>query len=488
MGFAGVMAPAEADLKRLTDVTFTGGTEFEAREPLSHDGIYAVDELGGITRETVEAEARELIRTRDQVPKVVVQEQEYQDNARTALMEALTASGHLSVVELSGEFEETNTQVLRRLLNGWDESLPQHEQARRFAEICNELFIQKTFRAVVAGRLPSDTEVLELSDHPEALLGHKLGYRDSNRKGMARSTSLRYIGGSQYVRVIEQVSRSNGTAASTFKFLDACRIRTRAEVPADIAALEKPALYCRADYPRGIVDIIRRLDWHAGPGVLYGDSDERTSRHPAYEALRQESIRREKNILPFVERLAALEQQLDGMLAEGRITYRDHNRIYMEQVERALDAICTLDPGYAEDTFGGQSVAIFEAAATLVAQGRRQEAEWLLEQNSYLKQEVTFCGMTISVKEAKEMGLKVDEYGELVEAGAANWSWKRGFCRVKSCPKPQPTEVGPCDVCRHCQAEFDRGNDPTRLKKIGGALVTWLGGGVNRKRRATPKR
>ncbi len=41
-----------------------------------------------------------------------------------------------------------------------------------------------------------------------------------------------------------------------------------------------------------------------------------------------------------------------------------------------------------------------------------------------------------------------------------NWKWKQGVCRVKSCGKK--TEVGPCDVCRNCQAKFDKGEDPTK--------------------------
>lgn len=40
-----------------------------------------------------------------------------------------------------------------------------------------------------------------------------------------------------------------------------------------------------------------------------------------------------------------------------------------------------------------------------------------------------------------------------------NWKWKKGVCRVKTCAKK--TEVGPCDICRNCQAKFDRGEDPT---------------------------
>ena len=43
------------------------------------------------------------------------------------------------------------------------------------------------------------------------------------------------------------------------------------------------------------------------------------------------------------------------------------------------------------------------------------------------------------------------------------WRWKTGVCRVASCPtRPGKTEVGPCEVCRKCQARFDHGEDPTK--------------------------
>jgi hypothetical protein len=43
-----------------------------------------------------------------------------------------------------------------------------------------------------------------------------------------------------------------------------------------------------------------------------------------------------------------------------------------------------------------------------------------------------------------------------------NRKWKIGTCQVKACPSPKPTEVGPCSVCKHCQAIFDAGGDPTK--------------------------
>jgi len=39
--------------------------------------------------------------------------------------------------------------------------------------------------------------------------------------------------------------------------------------------------------------------------------------------------------------------------------------------------------------------------------------------------------------------------------------WKEGVCQIPTCPSPKPTKVGPCSICKHCQAEFDAGRDPT---------------------------
>jgi hypothetical protein len=426
----------------------------------SHEGIRAATEL--FDRQAVETEAWRLIEERAQLSPIAVARQERQDNARTALMEALTASGHLSRVEISGTLQEINAQVLQRLLNGWDSSLPVHEQHRRFAEICNELVIQKTLDDVSRGILPPTTEILEISDYPEALRGSRLGYRDSNQKGMVRSMSLRSKGNGQYVRVIEQVSRSNGTWVSTFGFLGACGVQTPNKPP-DLAALETPFIYTRQDYREGVVSIMRLLDEHVGKGTLYGDSGQRAAKHPAYEKLRQESSRREQEILCFVDDLAQLEEQLAEWTAAGKITPAERTQLFYGEIQRILDAICTLEPTYAEDTFGQQALAIFQCVALLEAEGRHAEAAQFLEANNYLKQSVTLCGMTISTEEAKDAGLKVNSYGELVEKGKQSWKWKQGVCVVKVCAsRPGKTEVGPCSVCRKCQGQFDRGKDPTK--------------------------
>jgi hypothetical protein len=431
--------------------------------PSNHEGFYAAAEF--LNQAEIETEAMQLLTQREQLPIASVYQQEYEDNARTALMEAMTASGHLSKIELQGTLEEINTQVLSRLLKGWDDALPEHEKKRRFAELCNELIIQKILGTVAAGELPETTEILEISDHPEALTGHMLGYRDSNKKGMVRSTSLRKNASGSYTRVIEQASRSNGTWKSTFSFLDACGIEA-APKPADIAVLEKPLVYTRHDYLEGVVDVMRMLDKHAGPGIRYGDSGERALLNIPYENLREESARREEEIEHYISTLAKLEAQLDGWFTNGEISYEERSNIFAGEVERILNAICMLQPEYAADTFGKRVEAKFYEASALIARGQQAQALQLIAGIQNLKDSVTFCGVTMSIQEAQEKGMQINDLGQLVEQGKENWKWKQGVCQVQACPtRPGKTEVGPCNVCRTCQAKFDEGEDPTKEKK-----------------------
>lgn len=54
----------------------------------------------------------------------------------------------------------------------------------------------------------------------------------------------------------------------------------------------------------------------------------------------------------------------------------------------------------------------------------------------------------------------LEEFLETKES-KKSWKWKKGICVIKECPtRPGSTDVGPCDVCRGCQACFDKGEDP----------------------------
>jgi hypothetical protein len=70
-----------------------------------------------------------------------------------------------------------------------------------------------------------------------------------------------------------------------------------------------------------------------------------------------------------------------------------------------------------------------------------------------------------------------NQNNSVAEAGYVNaydrlksrWSWKDGFCQVKECPtqkpKRQKVKVGPCSVCKNCQAMFDNNKDPVKENK-----------------------
>ncbi len=49
------------------------------------------------------------------------------------------------------------------------------------------------------------------------------------------------------------------------------------------------------------------------------------------------------------------------------------------------------------------------------------------------------------------------------ESNPNSRKYKKGVCQVRSCAtRPGVTEVGPCSVCKSCQAKFDNGEDPTK--------------------------
>ncbi|MBX4199797.1 hypothetical protein KW789_02805 [Candidatus Saccharibacteria bacterium] len=430
----------------------------QIRQP-EHPGFYPDSYF--IDRAKIEAEAWQLIENRDQMPVAGVNRQERRDNARTALMEALTVSGHLSRVEIEGTLAEINHQVLSRLLNGWDEKLPFHEKQRRYAELCNELFVQEVHRRIDAGELPQDIIVVELSDYPEAMgdgLAQSLGYKDKNRQGMARSHGL-VKNSDKYTRVFESVSRTNGLWSSTHSFLESAGIETGGDKPADIRVLEAPLVCTQQDYVDGIVDVMRLLDMHSGAGIMYGEEGSRADEKVPYELLRQESARRELEIEQYIDDLADLEQQLDNMLRAGQITTLEQTQIFKGEVKRILNAICTHSPEYAEDTFGKAAAPYFYEASDMAALGDEQGAQALLEATEYLQETITFCGMSISVQQAQEMGLKTKTYAGHLEKSRKNWKWEQGYCRDphgNCASKRKRTEIGPCSICRGCQAVFDK--------------------------------
>jgi hypothetical protein len=414
----------------------------------------------------IELQAKFLIDNRDAVVSPEVHGIERRDNARTALMEGLTAYGHLSRVEITGEsLQDINAQVLARLLNGWSDNLPAHEQKRRFYELCEELVIQNIHDRIVRDELSASVAVAVISDYPE-LMSQKsatqLGYRTSNKKGMVRSTHLERGTNGKWVRVIEQVSRSNSVDGSSAALYRAEGLCLQPEVAADLQQMRTPLLYTLDNLADGVVDLQRRLDTYGPAATRYGEKIAgNESVLLSYEALRKESQRREQQIAYYVDRLAAVEQQLDAQLERGMITTRQKNHQYALQVQQCLRAICTLDPDYATGCFGQRAAAYYEGAAYAEARGDYGQRDEYLQRAQQNEEVVSICGFSIDAGEADELGNGILSLSNLIAEGKKNWDYKDGFCRVSSCdsrkPKPKKVKVGPCSVCKTCEVKFDKG-------------------------------
>jgi len=302
---------------------------------------------------------------------------EPQINARTALFEELTAKGHLSRVEYQCDAETANRQTLQRLLNGWSSGLPYWEQERRFREIVEELLIQQVFYDIQTGNLPPDTGVLTISDYAELAPpneAHHIGYRFLNKKGMVREAFFEIGQDGQWHRLVEQVSRSNSNDRSSALFL-ANEAGCSVNISSSNQRLGKQVLISRERFPNGVVDVQRTLDFYAGPNIRYGEDISRTSAYlPDYDQLRQVSYQREAQLEWFINQLADFEKELNLRYHAGLISYDQKLLAICKQRTKIVDAICLLDPGYAQDARGEVSAKHFEKASVAITAGDQDTA------------------------------------------------------------------------------------------------------------------
>lgn len=360
--------------------------------------IISADEI--VDRTTVEQLARQLIDNYEPSPKRL-REQEAEDNARTALFEALTASGHMSVVTLEGDPVEVHEQVLQRLLNAYFRSgIPPHEKARNFEEICEELVVQATFERMQQGDVPSDTKINTLSDyaHPLGSEAQKLGYRpsDSNDqlgKGMIRETSFEQLGG-VWTRVIKQISRSNTFAPTTIAKLQYAGLQLpKRHGEADVQLLGSQML----SVSHGALEVVQLLDHlQRGFKVMYGEPA--TKDTIPYEKLEEVSQLREAEVEFHVKDLADYERELDDLYKKGSITEAEHTKRYVEALREHVRAICVRIPTYTKGALGQKVVDDYYRAHTLYEAGDSVGAQSVVSGASGRESAVSACGMSTTVE------------------------------------------------------------------------------------------
>lgn len=411
--------------------------------------------------ETLEAQAWQLIKLHDRIEHDRW-DGESQINARTALFEELTAKGHLSRVEYDCDAATANRQTLLRLLNGWSNRLPAWEQERRFYEIVEELIVQQVWADIKLGLLPPDTMIGTLSDYAESAPpgeAHKIGYRFLNRKGMVRGTHFECNSQGYWRRVIEQISRSNSNDQSSSRFIQEWGSYT-ADVSDSTQRLKNQILISRRQFRNGVVDVQRELDAYAGPNIRYGEDITKVwPPLPDYDELRKASYHREKQVERFINRLAEFENELNARYHTGQITYEQKLADLYEERTKIVNEICLLDPSYAKDARGELSAKYFERAAASMAAGDHTSGQQHFEcaLRSADPRAAAVCG-GVGVS-ATKAGLSAEGKQMYISAlnERKNWKWQRGFCVVgKGCNNRwEYVEVGPCGVCRSCQAAFD---------------------------------
>ena len=387
------------------------------------------------------------------------------DNARTALFEALTASGHLSTIDFEGAAEKVNQHCMQRLLNAWYvcESV-EWERDRRFEEICEEITIHRTLEHIKSGKLPVDTMVATLSDYPDEPSDAEaisVGYRPKNKKGMVRVTYFSQRPDGSWQRHLEQISRSNSNDGSSQFLVEMLTDEPAQWLNGSTKMLATQLLLDTTVLPDRAVTLQAMLDAVNGEGVRYGNApDDVTAMHPDYDHLREVSAERERRVAKFIGPLATAEVQLDKEFNRGYISYRTKLARYHRQIETAINEICLFEPQYAAEARGKKAAEYFERASVAYQSGNRRVA---FDQLALAIQHVesgaaVVCGGAGEIAAQNDAETIASDTLDSADSKMQSWGYTKGYCRVKTCPSDGAlTDVGPCSVCRCCEARFRTG-------------------------------
>lgn len=217
--------------------------------------------------------------------------------------------------------------------------------------------------------------------------------------------------------------------------------------------------------PNGVIDYKRMIDEeaHMAAGVPLKTDD-------YYEQLAPRSKQREQSL-----------ESAKQMVKEALIAQAHTLKTPMEAVQRIWDltreftVIAAVDNHYIDARiFGEQAAQQIKESRYYTSVGDPIAAQLALREAVRVAI-VTGCGGGSAGRRAKKGGssknvksdTSSDETNEDEQDAIEHneeWTWKRGVCRVDSCPtRPGKTQVGPCAVCKRCQKMFDKGIDPTKF-------------------------
>jgi len=421
--------------------------------------LFAPEEISpDLSRESIAAEAK-FYADNWAVKKEIYRGETF-DNAKTAIMEALSASGHLSQMEYRGTVDEIATILIQRAVNYLSLPLHPHERERAIAELREAVLVRRVARQIRDGVLAPTVNIAMTSLFPDDLdaeTATKIGYRATNKKGMLRNWSFENFANGEIGVKLDQLSFTNlgdlVWRTPDFREPDFA-------LPADLYLLNHSELYDARFMPDAVVDYARALDF--GSGKRYGETI--SSRTLDYADLRRESAEREKRIEYFYQELADFQRD-----------FPDDRQGYCDKVQEIAARICIQAPTYAAATFGENSVAIFEQANAQAVRGDYAGAFATVAGGAQSFDVVVICGgsssqaveLTIS-QQAQLAQMSESEKAEFIakiKRDSEKLQWRSGYCRVENCPGHKNlTEVGPCEICKACQKLFaDNGDDYAKV-------------------------
>jgi hypothetical protein len=454
---------------------------------VAEDAIVLAREVVG--KDAIELRAQELIDARHEYAWEHIDGEDYY-NAVTSLFEELRAAGDVTEIDFAGDQAEIHAATIARLLNAYNPSLPKWELKRRFAEICEELTVFEAFCMIARGVLPADTQIVTASDFPsdsgeDLQTIHNAGYTAANRKGMLRSYSFYKNEDGEWVRHLEQISRSNAdTQTTTRQWFNA----HATAVPLHATgALHEQFFANRKRLPDGVVSYVAELDGMSEEPLLYGEPEHIAlqNERPSYAEARDKSLADRQREHRYVLELQQYEKELTRRLQNGEIDYDTKLHLFHRRQDSIVDRILVQRPYMAADARGVESAKYYLLAQQAAIAGDQYAMNMYRSFAHRSRDRLSggSCGGSGKNSDGNDIfdpiaavyTLAQFNEDKTADEDPSKWVWKKGYCRVTSCSnKGKKTEVGPCSVCRQCQHKFDTNDDPTKKKSTENEIIATM--------------
>jgi hypothetical protein len=222
--------------------------------------------------------------------------------------------------------------------------------------------------------------------------------------------------------------------------------------------LAKPLLIPKSFMVHGVADLALLYDQELGQNTFFGGDHQ----PQPYETFAEHCMVRDQQYADITENV------LRDLLKAIPLFTKDFeaNQLMQDLVEKYAGLRATKDTSIDARNFGAVAAASISQARVEYSQGNIEA--YAVHAALALAQAVTSaCGISSSAKSGNDpLSSLRSVFGgsdEMIDdpEDQSKWAWKRGRCRIESCSwSKMETWIGPCDVCEHCQKQYNQGGDP----------------------------